>query len=245
MLRRIGRVLFAIYSPFFILQLGINTSLCALVSLVSIMITGHGRFSYLVGRFWSRLNLLLTGVRVTIRGTEHIQPGQPYLVMANHQSLYDVWAVIGRLPMQLRFIIKHTIRTFPLVGFTLERQGHIFVDRGRSDSAAKSIDRAAKKISGGISVFFFPEGTRSPDGRLIDFKSGGFRLAQASGVPILPLTVNGGRKIARRGSLQLLPGRMDITVHAPIPIPEGEERAVRRQLMEQVRQAIETALRVE
>lgn len=244
MLRRIGRVMYAIYSPFFGLLLGINTTILAFVTLVSILITGHGRFAYRVGRFWSRLNMLLTGVRVTIRGTEHIAPGQPYIVMANHQSLYDVWAVIGWLPLQLRFIIKHTIRSFPLVGFTLERQGHIFVDRGSSDSAMRSLERAAKKIRGGISVFFFPEGTRSPDGQLIGFKSGGFRVAQASGIPILPLTVNGGRTIWRRGSLKLSPGRMDITVHAPIAIPAGEEREVRQQLMEQVRAAIQTELRV-
>ncbi|MBN2360338.1 MAG: 1-acyl-sn-glycerol-3-phosphate acyltransferase [Deltaproteobacteria bacterium] len=245
MLRRIGGVLYAIYSPVFALQLGINTTVLALITLVSILITGRGRFAYLVGRFWSRFNMLMTGVRVTIRGTDQIAAGQPYIVMANHQSLYDVWAAIGWLPMQIRFVIKHTMRGIPLIGFTLERQGHIFVDRGSSDSAAHSLERAAKKIRGGLSVFFFPEGTRSPDGRLIAFKSGGFRVAQASGVPILPLTINGGRKIWRRGSLRLRPGRMDITVHAPIAIPAGEERAVRQELIDKTRLAIESALRIE
>ncbi|MBN2360339.1 MAG: 1-acyl-sn-glycerol-3-phosphate acyltransferase [Deltaproteobacteria bacterium] len=246
MLRCIGRSLYAIYSPFFALQLGVNTVVLGICCLITILVTGQGRAAHWIGRFWSRYNMLLSGVRVTLRGAEHIVGGQHYVVMANHQSLYDVWAAIGWLPLQLRFLVKHTMRSIPLVGFTIGRMGHIYVDRGSSDSAAHSLSRAADRIHGGISVFFFPEGTRSPDGRLIEFKSGGFRLAQAAGVPILPVTINGGRKIWRRGSLRLLPGAMDVTVHAAIPVAVAgsDDRSARQLLMQQVRAAIEADLRV-
>jgi len=245
MLRRIGRVLYAIWSPFFALQLGINTTILTTAALVCVLVTGHGRYSHLVGRFWSRLNVLMTGARVTLRGVEHIAAGQPYIVMANHQSQYDIFAVMGWLPMQFAFVLKHTIRKVVLLGYTLDRLGYIYVDRSNSENTAKSLANAAAKIRSGTSVFFFPEGTRSPDGRLIEFKSGGFRVAQAAGVPILPVTINGTRKIWRRGSLLLSPGRIDVTVHPPIAIPVGEERAVRSQLMEQVRMAIQADLRVD
>jgi len=244
MLRRIGRILYAIYSPFFGLQFLINTAILSAAALITTLFVS-GDAGHHVGWLWSRLNIFMTGARVSVRGLEHIERGRPYVLMAYHQSQYDIFEVYGWVPIQFRWVIKHTMRKVPLLGYTLEKMGHIYVDRGNSDRAAVSLANAAARIRAGTSVFFFPEGTRSPDGRLGEFKSGGFRVAQAAGVPILPVTLNGGRKIWRRGSWQLLPGKLEVIVHAPIPIPPGEEREVRQQLIQQVRAAIESDLRVD
>jgi len=245
MLRRAGRLLFAIYSPFFMVLFAINTWVVGTLVTVVTFFSNRPRFVYRVGGFWSRLNLALTGVSVEVHGAEHIQPDTPYVVMANHQSLYDVWAIIGYLPMQLRWVIKYELRHFPVFGTACHRMGHIFIQRGVGEKARLSLERAATRIRGGASVFFFPEGTRSMDGRLIKFKQGGFHVAQAAGVDILPLTVNGGIKVQRKDSLRLLPGHMDIVIHPPIPVPTADSREARQALMADVRQVIESGLRLE
>jgi len=244
MMRRIGSALYAVWSFFFLIQFLLNTLLLGLFVTLITFLTTRRNFVYRVGGFWSRLNLALTGVKVTVSGMENIEADQPYVVMANHQSLYDVWALIGYLPMQLRWVIKFELRRVPVFGLGCHRMGHIFIQRGVSEQARTSLEEAAAKIRNGTSVFFFPEGTRSPDGRLLKFKRGGFHVAQVAGVPILPITVNGGIKILRRSSLWLRPGRMEIIIHPAVAMTEGEGNANRNLLLEEVRATIERDLRV-
>jgi len=119
----------------------------------------------------------------------------------------------------------------------LLREDRTHVDRGNSEKAQKSLKAAGEKIRAGSSVVFFPEGTRSPDGRLQRFKKGGFVMALEAGVPILPVTVVGGRKILPKGSLRILPGNMKIIIHEPIPVNEYTYET-KEKLIEQVRRVI-------
>jgi 1-acyl-sn-glycerol-3-phosphate acyltransferase len=171
-----------------------------------------GNFVHYIGKFWSLMNLFFSGARVKITGKEKIEKSRTYIVMSNHQSLFDVWALIGKIPLQLRWIVKWEILRVPIFGYALERMGHVYVDRKRRGAGSLSLEEAARKIKEGTSVIIFPEGTRSKDGNLMRFHRGGAIIAIKSGVSILPVTVNGSRFVLPKGTLDLMPGKIEIVV---------------------------------
>jgi 1-acyl-sn-glycerol-3-phosphate acyltransferase len=134
--------------------------------------------------------------------------------------------------------MKTELRRIPIFGIACEKVGHIYIDRGNSEEARKSLKAAGKKIRAGSSVVIFPEGTRSLDGKLLRFKKGGFVMALEAGVPILPVTVVGGRKILPKNSLRNLPGDMKLIIHKPIAVDEYNYET-REEIVERVRKAIE------
>ena len=190
-----------------------------------------------IGRFWALLNVYLSGTRLVIRGREKIEKGCSYIVMANHQSLFDVWALIGMLPLQLRWIIKSDIKKMPIFGYALERMGHIYVDRRRRKDTALSLEEALQKMGERAAVVIFPEGTRSKDGHLQKFHKGGAIIAIRSGVPILPVTVNGGRFVLPKDTLALMPGKIEVVVGDVIDPGMFDENS-RDELMRAVKSAI-------
>ncbi len=224
------------------LLIAMGTAIASIISIVGSYFDRYGNRVHYIGKLWSRVNLFLSGVSVEVRGIEHIKKGQPYIVMSNHQSYYDVWALIAYLPLQLRWVMKLELREIPIFGLGCERVGHIYIDRSDSEKSHKSLEVAGEKIRAGASVVFFPEGTRSPDSSMLPFKKGGFVIALAAGVPILPITVIGGRNILRKGSMRILPGKMQIIIHEPISI-EGYTRETKEELMAKVRVVIEKDLR--
>jgi 1-acyl-sn-glycerol-3-phosphate acyltransferase len=143
--------------------------------------------------------------------------------------------------LQIRWIVKQEIRKIPVFGFALERMGHIYIDRKNRGNAYMGLDAAAEKIRKGTSVIIFPEGTRSKDGHLLKFRLGGATIAIKSGVNILPVTVNGGRFVLPKGTLDLLPGKMEIVVGDPID-PNAYDQDDREALMNAVKSAIDERL---
>jgi len=179
----------------------------------------------------------MSGVRVRLINRAAIDGTQSYIVMSNHQSHYDVWALIGHMPLQLRWVIKMELRKIPIFGLGCERMGQIFIDRGNPERAYKSLEVAGQKIRNGASVVFFPEGTRSPDGKLLPFKKGGFKIAFAAGVPILPITVRGSRAVLPKGSARVRPGTIELIIHDPVPL-DGYSDENREELMARVKDTI-------
>ena len=237
---RAGSLAFAAYRPVLLVLLTLNTLLCAIAAILCTYFDSQSR-GHAVARFWSRLNLALSGVSVSLEGEDRIDENQPYVVMANHQSHYDVFALMGLIPLQLRWIIKMELRKMPVFGYACEKVGYIFIDRGNHEKAMQSLKAAGEKIRAGASVIFFPEGTRSVDGTLRTFKKGGFVIAVEARVPILPVTVLGGKEILPKGSFRILPGEMKLIIHDPIPV-DGYTYDTKEKLMERVRAAIEADL---
>ena len=229
---------FSAYRPVLFVLIALNTAVASTMAAVAAYLNSRGNGADHISRFWGKLNLALSGVSMSVSGDEFIDKNQPYIVMANHQSYYDVFALIGYLPLPLKWVMKMELRKIPIFGFACETVGHIYVDRGNSDKARKSLKAAGEKIRAGSSVVFFPEGTRSPYGKLQSFKKGGFVIALEAGVPILPVTVVGGRKILSKKSLRILPGDMKLIIHKPIPVDEYTYET-REKLVERVRKAIE------
>jgi 1-acyl-sn-glycerol-3-phosphate acyltransferase len=193
-------------------------------------------------RLWARLSLALAGVRVTVQGAEHLPDG-PVIFMSNHQSNFDILALLATMPRQFYWIAKKELFDIPVFGYSMRRGGYIPLDRSDGRKALKSMDNAAAIIRAGKSVVMFPEGTRSKDRQLLPFKRGGFLLALKAGVPVVPLTINGSGRINPAGRTRLYRGNISITLHPPIEqqadVPKGKAEA---QLIDQVHGAISSVL---
>jgi 1-acyl-sn-glycerol-3-phosphate acyltransferase len=190
-----------------------------------------------LARLWSRGVLGSAGVRLQVRSHAKLDPRQPYVVMANHSSSVDIWAVFLAVPVPLRFIAKKQLGQIPLFGWAMRAGRFIFIDRQNAASARRSIAEAANRIREGRSVVIFPEGTRTRDGRLGPFKKGGFHLAINSGAEIVPVAIRGSRDVMPRGSLFIRAGAVAIEIGAPIPTT-GVTTADRAALIQKVRARI-------
>ena len=234
-------IVLALYRPLFVLFVGINTSILGTTIILISFIDPRGNMVHYLGKLWSRLNLIFTGARIRIHGLENMQKNKSYVVMSNHQSHYDVWALIGYLPLQLRWVIKKELRKVPVFGLGCERMGHIYIDRKNPEKSREELQVIRDKFSAGASVVFFPEGSRSTDGNLKPFKKGGFVMALQGQVPILPVTVVGSRSILPKGSKKITPGTIEIYIHPAIET-DTFSYETKEQLMELVRQAIQSKI---
>jgi 1-acyl-sn-glycerol-3-phosphate acyltransferase len=188
-------------------------------------------------RIWSGWILKSLGIPLEVVGRDRLEPGQTYVVMSNHQSVFDIFALFRAFDRPFRMVAKRVLFWIPILGWSMWMCGFIPIDRSNRESAIRSLDRAARKIRSGVSVLVFPEGTRSRDGTLHPFKKGGFMLALKAGVPVVPVVVLGTDSIMEKGSLRV--GRADIAVWIGHPIEiSGRGAASRDQLMEEVRQAM-------
>ena len=238
------RVLYPLVRPFYLVFLILNTIAVCLTIIIISPFDKKGNTVHHIGKFWSLLNVFLSGTRLTIKGKEKINTNLTHIVMSNHQSLFDVWALIGKIPLQIRWIVKSEIRKIPIFGYTLERMGHIYVDRKNRTAAYISLETASIKIKNGTSVIIFPEGTRSNDGHLLKFRMGGIIMALKSGVPILPVTINGSRFVLPKNTLALLPGKIEVVVGDVIDSSIYDENN-KYELMEKIRSAIHENLDLE
>ena len=214
------------------------TVISALAAIAVSFLRRGGDFSHVVGRCWAKSVLFATGVKVTVQGLHHIIPGDTYVYMANHQSMYDILALLGYLPVQFRWLAKKELFQIPLFGHSMARVGYISIDRSNRRSAHKSLLEAAQKIAGGVSVVIFPEGSRSIDGQIKPFRGGGFHLAIRSGRPIVPVAICGTHEVMPKGSRRVKPGRVSVSVNPPVATASYDNKT-KRVLMELVRSIME------
>jgi 1-acyl-sn-glycerol-3-phosphate acyltransferase len=181
----------------------------------------------------------LCGVRVHVHGLEHLQGPGPYIFAPNHQSNFDIAALLGYLPGQNRFVAKKQLFNEPVLGMVLRTMGMIPVDR---DNPLESIDLLNQAAAGGSSLIIFPEGTRSRDGQLLPFKKGPFIAAIHLKLPIVPVVCFGTSTIMPKGGyLSIVPGDVDVFIEPPIAT-DGLGYDDRTTLRDQVRTVISTRL---
>ncbi|MDC0661522.1 lysophospholipid acyltransferase family protein [Marinobacter sp. SS21] len=184
--------------------------------ILAAMLGRTGNLAFNLTKVWAWCLLKLAGVRLEVRGREHIQPDTRYVIVSNHQSYFDPPALVLSLGLQYRWVIKQELRKIPLFGFALEASRNLFIDRSQGHEALRSIQQGVARLPPGTGVLFFPEGTRSIDGRMLPFKVGGFLVAREGGLPILPITINHSRARLPKGRPVFTPGPIEIIIHPPI-----------------------------
>lgn len=180
------------------------------------------------------------GVRVSVKGLENIPEGV-CLFVANHTSSADAPAVVGAIPRRVAVLLKESLFKWPIVGQAFRAARFIPVNRAARESAIASVEKATEAMKAGQSFLIYPEGTRSPDGRLQEFKKGAVVMAIKAGVPVVPMVCSGAHRIMEKRSLLIHPGEIVVEFLEPIDASRYsfEERDV---LNQQVHDAMAAAL---
>ena len=240
-MKKLAYWLYQPYKWIFVIPIfGIETVLCTL--LILIIAPFSDIYSCRVGRIWSTIVRWIVPMRVEIIGKENIKKGQSYIFAANHQSAFDIILIYGSLPADFKWIMKEELRKAPVIGKACEKMKHIFIERSSARASYRSIQRAKEILSGGTSVMIFPEGHRSQTGKLLPFKSGAFKMAESLQLPIIPLSIDGTRKVMGPSVHSLWPGKVRLVIHEPIDVQNYKDR--HPELVEATRAAIESGLTI-
>jgi 1-acyl-sn-glycerol-3-phosphate acyltransferase len=194
---------------------------------------------------WARHIVDNAHMNLAVAGREHMRPGETYLVMSNHQSLYDVPVLFRVIGSNIRMIAKKELFGVPIFGGALAAGGFISIDRENRNAAIASLQRARDLMASGTHVWIAPEGTRSRTGALLPFKKGAFYLALEARLPILPVTVRGTRDALPARGLRSTSGvRVKVTIHEPVDASPFADRGKngRDELMDEIRRVLERGL---
>ncbi len=213
------------------------TLVCGVVVIGLSFFLRSGNFMHIIARFWGKSILVISRIKVSVKGLSNIDTSSPYIYMPNHQSNFDIPVLLGHLTVQFRWLAKMELFKIPIFGRAMRNVGYISIDRSNRQSAFESLKVAADKIKSGVSVLIFPEGTRSRDGKIRPFKKGGFVMAIDSGVPIVPVVISGTRAIMPKGKFRVYPGHVSMVIHKPIGT-STYTRETKEALMEKVRRVI-------
>ncbi len=194
----------------------------------------------LAPRWWSKIVLFMTGVRVEVHNDERVRQGTAHIYVSNHVSWYDIPSLASFLP-RTKFVAKAELFKIPVFGAAMRAVGMIPIERQNRKAAFAAYDDAAQQIREGNSVIVFPEGTRGFDYSIRPFKKGPFVLAIAAGAPIIPILTHGTLEVIGKGSMWVHPGKVDIHLLEPVSV-EGFGYEDRDALAEIVRTRIAEAL---
>jgi 1-acyl-sn-glycerol-3-phosphate acyltransferase len=195
--------------------LGLWTLVLGPLMILYTLVTRSATLMYWVGVKGLVWITYLAGLRVRVEGKENIPPGTCVFV-ANHTSNADAAAIVGAIPRRLGIFGRKTLFDIPIVGTAFHLAHFVPVDRGNREAARQSVDLAVKFIKEGQSFLFYPEGTRSPNGRLLPFKKGGFLMAIRAGVPVVPVACSGAHRVMAKNSLIIHAGEVKVRFGKPI-----------------------------
>ena len=189
---------------------------------------------------WSRALVEQAGIRLEVIGRENIVAGEPFVVMSNHQSHYDIPVLYQSLRISLRMVAKKEIFRIPFMAGAMRAAGFVEIDRKDPTSAIRALKLAYTQLGDAVSLWIAPEGTRSRTGRLGKFKKGGFHLAREGGLRILPVTIDGTRFALPAGGVHVTRGAVaHVSILPPI---DAKQYATMAELVAAVRSAISGAL---
>ncbi len=183
-----------------------------------------GDTAHKIARLWCRLLCEWNGIRVDISGLDNILHDRPQIFVANHQSYFDIFALSGYLPVQLRWVAKSSLFRIPFIGWSMKAAGYVNVNREDRKKAYQAFLETIEKIKSGYSVVVFPEGTRSEDETVGPFKKGSHLLAVRSHVPMVPVTIVGSGKIIRKGSAIIRPGPVRLVISPPLTLGTSSDK---------------------
>lgn len=217
----------------------VATPLAALVAVPHALLTGNSDFLYRISMVIVRVGLKLAGIAVETVGLEQLDPAASYVFMANHVSDLDPPVLMPNLPRRTSVLVKKELFRIPVLGPAMRVAHLVPVDRHNREAAIASVRDAAEVIRSGLDMMVFPEGTRSPDGRLLPLKKGPFYLAEEAGCGIVPVSILGTYEMRPKGKFFLRPGKATLVFHDPVWPRDYPERDA---LIAAVRDRIASAL---
>jgi 1-acyl-sn-glycerol-3-phosphate acyltransferase len=178
-------------------------------------------FARKLARIWNRQVLALGGVGVKVVGAEKLDEWERYVFMSNHQSALDIPIIYASISEQISFIAKKELFMIPFFGWGMWALGHISIDRQNARKAHASIAKAVRRLNKeNVSLILFPEGTRSKDGKVLEFKTASFTLALQAGVKLVPVAIKGAIDRLPPKSGRIVPGEVELAVGDPISVEE-------------------------
>ncbi len=173
-----------------------------------------------VARLWGRILITINSTwRIKITGLQHLKPKTPYVIVANHQSIADILALLMVLPLQFKFVAKKELFAVPFMGWHMSAAGYMALDRSSRESGKTTLFRSIRWLEQGASVLFFAEGTRSRDGSIHPFKPGAFKVARDAGVEVLPVVIDGTGSAVPKHSWKLTtPSCFRLDVGSPVSL---------------------------
>jgi len=199
---------------------------------------GRNHGTRILPQLWAKAVLESCGADVAVVGLDRFDHRRNYVMVSNHVSLMDAPAIVAHAPQKVRFVAKKSLFYVPLWGQALWAAGNISVDRARSGSATRRLAGMRQKVGKEISVLFFPEGTRSPDAKLLPFKKGASVMAIQAQVPVLPIAVAGTQEILPKNTVEVRPGVIGLAFGKPIDVA-GYTMKDRDAFTQRVRAAVE------
>jgi len=196
------------------------TAGCSVAAILADRLLPGGNRAERVMGCWGRAFVRLGGWKLRVEGMENLPPGGAVLV-ANHQSAVDIPMILSAFPRPVRFLAKRELGEIPLLGKAMAAAGNLFIDREDPRDAVRMLREAGARLRDGRLMVVFPEGTRSGDGTIGEFRPGAFYLAQKSGAPVVPVYSDGGYRAIPKGGVRVRPAGLLVRVLPPLSPGEG------------------------
>ncbi len=174
-------------------------------------------------KVWTNIVLFIYGIKVKVYGAENIDPKKGKIYISNHASYMDIFVQLAKLPDNVRMIYKKEINRIPVLGWAMYCAGFVSLNRDKIRDAMKSLDKAAQRVKKGLSVVIYPEGTRTTDGKVGEFKRGMFFLADKAQSDIIPVSLNGTYEIMPLGSSKVKSGIVNMVIGKPVQYRKDKE----------------------
>lgn len=216
--------------------MGLLTLACSVAAFASGVATRSESVPSRVMAWWGRSLIRMAGCRVRVEGAEAL-PEAGAVLVSNHQSYLDIPLLLSALGGKVKFVAKRELGAIPLFGPAMVRAGNLLVDRDDPREAVVAVREAVERIGRGERIVVFPEGTRSADGSIGEFRPGAFFIARKSGARVFPVLIDGGARAMPRGALLVRPADMTVRVLPPVEPTAGS----REEIAEETRRRIVSA----
>ena len=214
-----------IKSIFFIINVVLWTFLLGTLAIVLGFIDKKGKLISFGIRCWSKILIFFSGVKIKIIGLENLKKDKNYIFASNHESNFDIPLIFSSINLHLVSIAKKELKKIPIFGWAMKSGQHIFIDRFNQIEALKSLKLAKNSIiKNPRSIIIFPEGTRSFDGKIKQFKKGGLSIAFDLEMDVVPIAVCGTRNVLKRGSIFIKPCPIQLRIGKPVNINQWKNK---------------------
>ncbi|MEO6695176.1 MAG: lysophospholipid acyltransferase family protein [Ignavibacteria bacterium] len=212
---------------------------CIIIAVLTIIVSPFdksGKVIHYLSKTFGKGILFIAGVKVNVTGRENLDYTKSYIFISNHASFFDIPILMKAIPNNVRFIYRDSLTKIPILGWGMFLGGYIPINRENVRGAIKTLKKAAVKVIEGISVVIFPEGTRSEDGLLGEFKRGMFVIADEAKVPLVPTIIIGSNKIMPRNKFAIRSGSVKVVFNTPVNYKKDKD------FLNEIRSSIESSL---